>query len=95
MAGERIDVDAYERGHGWEVRIFVVAEDMTETQHRVTVRAESFERLPGDTVEALVRTSFEFLLERESKESLLREFDIEDIGQYFPEYEREVARRLG
>ncbi len=44
--------------------------------------------------EECIRTSFEFLLEREAKEAILREFDLTLIGRYFPEYERELSRRL-
>ena len=42
----------------------------------------------------LVEASFAFLLERETKESILREFDLPVIGRYFPEYEPEIGRRL-
>jgi len=41
-----------------------------------------------------VRRSFEFLLEREPKESILTRFDLSLISRYFPEYEREIKRRL-
>ena len=46
------------------------------------------------TPEDLVRRSFEFLLERESKESILGRFDLMAIARYFPEYEREFRRRI-
>ena len=41
-----------------------------------------------------MRRSFEFLLEREPKESILARFDLSVIARYFPEYDREIARRL-
>ena len=34
----------------------------------------------------IIKKSFEFLLERESNESILRSFDLEEIENYFPEY---------
>jgi hypothetical protein len=46
----------------------------------------------GRSPEDLVRDSFRFLLEREPKESILREFKLSLIGRYFPEYEREITR---
>jgi len=50
---------------------------------------------PAGTDEAsLVRESFAFLLEREPATSILREFELTVIGRYFPEYEREIRRRL-
>jgi hypothetical protein len=73
-----------------------VREKRGETRHRVTLKKADYERLSGGAAnpETLVAESFRFLLERESKESILRSFDLTVIGRYFPEYEREIARRL-
>lgn len=67
------------------------------SSHRVTVPADYHKKLTGGQVppEELVRRSFEFLLEREPKESILSEFDLPVIGRYFPEYEGEIRKRLG
>ena len=45
--------------------------------------------------EELVRASFEFLLEREPATSILREFSLDVISQYFPSYTAEIGTRLG
>jgi hypothetical protein len=37
--------------------------------------------------------AFEFLLERESKESILGSFGLSVIGRYFPDFEREMLAR--
>lgn len=73
-----------------------VIEGAGESSHRVTLRSDDFQRIAGGKVEPseLVRRSFEFLLEREPKESILAQFDLLVIGRYFPEYEREIRRRL-
>ncbi|MFY9690794.1 MAG: hypothetical protein WA369_04495 [Candidatus Acidiferrales bacterium] len=73
-----------------------VIEGKTETSHRVTLKAEDYERFAKGKVEPgeLVRRSFEFLLENERKESILARFDLSVISRYFPQYEREIARRL-
>ena len=73
-----------------------VIEAGSETTHDVTVSPNDYTRLTcGKTEpEELVRRSFEFLLEREPKESILSRFDLSVIGRYFPEYEREIRRRL-
>jgi hypothetical protein len=42
----------------------------------------------------LVRASFAFLLEREPPSSILRNFSLEQIGDYFPEYPDSVRRFL-
>ena len=89
-----IDVSCERSGSGWECHVAV--HDDGETRHRVHVSHLDLERLaPGATdPEELVRASFDFLLQRESKESILRVFDLTVIGRYFPEYEREIVRRL-
>lgn len=73
-----------------------VNEAGSETSHRVTVKPADYQRLTGGKVDEaeLVRRSFEFLLENESKESILRQFDLSVIGRYFPEYEREIRATL-
>jgi hypothetical protein len=67
-----------------------------ETTHDVTVSPNDYTRLANGKIELeeLVSRSFEFLLEREPKESILTHFDLSVIGRYFPEYEREIRRRL-
>ena len=73
-----------------------IIEEGTETTHDVTVSPGGYTKLAGDKIqpEELVRRSFEFLLEREPKESILARFDLSVISQYFPEYEREIKCRL-
>jgi hypothetical protein len=72
----------------------VVRQGTSRTEHRVTVDPAYHQQLTGGRVSAeeLVRRSFEFLLTREPKESILRAFDLAVIGRYFPEYEREMKR---
>ncbi len=71
-----------------------VSEGGSETTHRVTVPPEDFQRLGGGygSPEELLRASFEFLLAREPRESILREFEITVISRYFPEFETEIRR---
>jgi hypothetical protein len=73
-----------------------VLEGSTQSSHRVTLTPQVLQRFTdGKTpAEELVRRSFEFLLEHEPKESILSEFKLDVIGQYFPQYEREIKRRL-
>jgi hypothetical protein len=42
----------------------------------------------------LVDASFGFLLERESRESILRSFELRQIGRYFPDWEPEIRKRM-
>jgi hypothetical protein len=78
-----------------EFRVRLI-EGTSETEHRVVLKADDYNRLTNGKVKPqdLVRTSFEFLLEQEPKESILSQFDLPVIGRYFPQYEREIKRRL-
>lgn len=44
--------------------------------------------------EEFIKKSFEFLLDREPKDSTLQHFDITQINGYFPEIGKEVKRTL-
>ncbi len=89
-----VEVTATPSADGWECA--VTLRDGRETRHGVHVAAADLARLdPGASrPERLVTASFEFLLEREPPESILREFDLAVIARYFPEYPREIARRM-
>ena len=73
-----------------------VIERGSESIHRVTLSPAEHRRLTGGKIQAeeLIKRSFEFLLAREPKESILSEFDLPLIGRYFSEYEREVKRAI-
>ena len=65
------------------------------TSHTVTVPPDLPEALgwAQGRETMLVRHSFEFLLEREPATSILRRFSLDVIGDYFPDYTEEMARR--
>jgi len=67
-----------------------------ETRHHVTMARDACERLKmgTHTPEHCVRAAFQFLLDREPKESILRRFDLSVISSYFPEFERELPHYL-
>jgi hypothetical protein len=70
-----------------------VAGDSSETTHEVTVTRADYERLarkdePGTQ---FIRRCFEFLLEREPNEAIMRSFDVSVIKTYFPEFEEEIS----
>jgi hypothetical protein len=90
----RVEVTAAVVGDGWDCT--VTLRDGSEAHHLVRVSRADLARLaPGasDPVD-LVEASFVFLLERETKESILREFDLTIIATYFPDYEGEIGHRL-
>lgn len=75
--------DAY----GFEVEI---AESGSVTRHRVSVGITDYQSLTDGIITPLelVEKSFEFLLEREPKESILSDFDLNVIEKYFKDYPR-------
>lgn len=74
----------------------VVNEGGTQSAHEVTATAADRQQYGGGAPpERLIQVSFEFLLEREPKESILRSFAIPVIARYFPEYPTEIRKRLG
>ncbi|MEX0630450.1 MAG: hypothetical protein WEE67_08855 [Chloroflexota bacterium] len=95
MSTATIAVECRPEGDDWRCTV-TVGDDSEATRHEVNVRADDVQRLgSGATVDELVRASFVFLLEREPRESILQSFDLPVIDRYFPEYEREIQRRVG
>ena len=84
------------RAGGWTCAVTLGEGDPDGSSHRVRVSATELERFaPGSADPArLVEASFAFLLERESPQSILRSFQLSEIGRYFPEYETEIRRRM-
>ncbi len=85
-------------GGAWTCAVRVV-DDRSATEHEVLVDEidlpAALDGAEVADVERLVEASFRFLLERESKESILRRFDLSVIRRYFPEYPDEIERRVG
>lgn len=77
--------------------LVTVRDGRGQSLHHVTLAPDYYQKLAGGRVSAeeLVRRSFEFLLEREPKESILSQFDLSVIARYFPDYEREIKKRIG
>ncbi len=72
-----------------------VEEPNGRTVHDVTVTPADVERYaPGAEPERLLKASFEFLLEREPKESILSRFELPVIERYFPEYPRVIRGKV-
>jgi len=67
------------------------------SEHTVTLDDEYYQNLTDGKVtkEELIKRSFEFLLKRESKESILSKFNLRIIKNYFPEYEGKIKKGTG
>ena len=76
-------------------RVEVKEKDST-TVHEVTASPADLQRYGGEaSAERLMTLSFKFLLEREPKESILRSFELPVIERYFPDYPKEIRKRVG
>jgi hypothetical protein len=80
----------------WSCLVEVTESDGSgsQTRHKVSVDKEYYEKISNGIIgpEDFVKKSFEFLSKREDKDSILKEFNIKQIGEYFPEYESEIKR---
>ena len=82
----------HDRGNEYYV---TVDEGATSTGHVVTVWPSDVARYaPDATPEELLEASFQFLLEREPKESILRRFELPVIERYFPDFPRVIGGLL-
>lgn len=73
-----------------------VTQGQESNDYRVRVPVQLMDRLgvPQLDEEELVRESFVFLLEREPPSAILKQFGLDVISRYFPEYENEIRGRL-
>lgn len=75
--------------NGWQ---FLVKID--EREYEVDLEKSYWRKLTQEKIEPadLVHKSFIFLLQRESKESILAKFNLKQIADYFSEYEKEIVK---
>lgn len=75
----------------------IIAEQNSQSEHLVTLNKADYQRVTKGDVkpEVLINKSFEFLLEREPKESILSEFDFTTINRYFPDFYHIIKKRIG
>jgi hypothetical protein len=73
--------------------LVVVTERGSATKHTVALDEDYYQKLTKGRIskEQLIEMSFSFLLARESKESILRKFNLQVIKRYFPEYESRIS----
>lgn len=82
--------------NGWVFVVKISAKDGSLTRHVVTVDDDHWKKLTYQNFDqqALAEKSIEFLLARESKESILPEFNLSDIQKYFPDYESFIQEQV-
>jgi len=90
-----ISVTLTEEPDKWSANV-TVTEGSSSSEHTVEMDKTYYEKLSGGayTPEQVIETSFEFLLAREPKESILGRFELPVINRYFGNYETELPRLL-
>ncbi len=91
-----ISVTLTEKSEKWNADV-TITEGSSSSQHTVEMDKTYYEKLSRGkyTPEQVIETSFEFLLAREPKESILGQFELPVINRYFGNYESELPRMLG
>ena len=71
----------------------VTVTENSTTTHTVTITDQIHSKLTGGKIskEILLERSFEFLLQREPNTSILANFKLEIISQYFPDYAKQAS----
>lgn len=84
----KIKISLVTRGAGVYTFDVEVSGSDSSTSHTITLKETDYKTMTNGkiTPEILIEKSFEFLLGREPKESILRHFDLMEITRYFPDY---------
>jgi len=81
----------------WSYLVEVTESDGSgsQTRHKVSMDKEYYEKISTGIIgPEIVKKSLEFLLKREDKDSILKEFNVKQIRDYFPEYETEIKKTI-
>ncbi|MGE4596176.1 MAG: hypothetical protein AAEA79_04365 [Nitrososphaerales archaeon] len=88
-----IIVETLSSSSGGAIFQVTVRDETSQSKHRVRMSHDYPQKLAnGKTPEEFIKTSFEFLLSKEPKESILSEFDLPKISTFFPEFEEEIKK---
>ena len=90
---DKIDIREKKTNDGWDFQVTISGNGTTV--HQVKLSKKYYEKINlGLTPNKLIKASFKFLLERESKEMILSKFDLQIIANYFPNYEKEIRKYM-
>jgi hypothetical protein len=82
----------------WSYHVEITESDGSgsHSKHKVSMEKEYYEKISNGMIgpEDFVKKSFEFLSKKEGKDSILKEFNINQIKYYFPEYEAEIRKSI-
>lgn len=95
MANTEIELQKELPG-GWVYNVVCIDGD-EETEHAVELTKSDYREMTQELIspQELVERAFDFLLARQAKESIQPEFNLLEIGVYFPEFEDEIKGQIG
>ena len=70
-----------------------IDEEGSKATKTVTLDDKYHKKITGGIIpkEEVIKKSFEFLLDKEPKESIMSRFDLRDIVKFFPEFESYIS----
>jgi len=74
----------------------IVGNGAGATSHEVAMTDDYYQKLTQKKIskKECIEASFRFLLEREPKEAILKQFELPVISHYFPDFERQFQEYL-
>lgn len=79
---------------GWHFKV-AVQQNSIYSEHLVSMDKDFYSRLTTTAEpEKVIKTCFQFLLEKESLAQIMKEFDVATVERYFPEFMGEIEKRL-
>lgn len=90
----QIKVKTTREEQSWNFHV-IVTNNGTDTKHLVSMSKDYYDSLKTKKQPwELIEKSFRFLLDKETKEEILTEFDISIISNYFPEFKKVLTGKL-
>jgi hypothetical protein len=88
-----ISIESAPTKTGWECDVEIDPGEEHGSRHRVRVLQEDLARWGrgADTPDDLVRRAFDFLLQREQPGEILKSFELSDIQNFFPEFDKAMS----
>ncbi|RJQ14515.1 hypothetical protein C4553_00360 [Candidatus Parcubacteria bacterium] len=81
-------------GNPWEFEV-EISENSSLSRHKVTIDQNFYKSFKTEfSPEEFIYKSIEFLLERESPDAVLKEFEVSKIADYFDDYIGVMRERL-
>lgn len=95
MLGFEIDVTEEQGFPNAEYRVVITPDENPHSTHEVTLSEEYWQKLTGGKMSGqdLIEATFEFLLQRESNDAIMQKFDLQQISEFWPEFENEILQK--